>query len=209
MTAFSDITGQKFGRLVAIKPIRTKNRIMWLVKCSCGKEKIVQGYSLKIGRTKSCGCILIDTPSRRTHGGRHTRLYKTWCDIKQRCYKDTDGSKWYKDKGITICDEWIHDFAAFQHWAITNGYSDDLWIDRIDNALPYSPDNCRWVTPTESARNTSRNYRITAFGETKSLVEWSEDKRCRVSYSMLHDRVRRGWSPEIALVKPKQSNQYK
>lgn len=79
-----------------------------------------------------------------THGCTHTRLFSIWHNMKSRCYY-TKG-KDYKDygaRGITVCAEWLHDFAAFRDWAMTHGYRDDLSIDRIDNDKGYSLENCR------------------------------------------------------------------
>lgn len=59
MSAFMDLTGQKFNRLTVIKRVENNKlqKIMWLCKCECGNETVVCGYSLKSGHTKSCGCL--------------------------------------------------------------------------------------------------------------------------------------------------------
>jgi hypothetical protein len=64
----------------------------------------------------------------------------------------------------------------FRDWAVANGYRKGLSIDRINNNGPSSPDNCRWATAKEQNRNTRQNRIVTAWGETKTMVEWSEDK---------------------------------
>lgn len=54
-----DITGQKFGKLTAVAPtnLRRSGSVMWLCKCSCGREKLIQSGSLTEGSVKSCGCL--------------------------------------------------------------------------------------------------------------------------------------------------------
>jgi hypothetical protein len=107
----------------------------------------------------------------------------------------------YGQRGITVSPAWLADFNSFMNWALANGYSDDLSLDRIDNDGDYEPDNCRWATITQQNRNTSRVIRLTAYGETKTLSEWADDPRCQVSYSTLHQRLTTlGWDFEAALL---------
>lgn len=89
----------------------------------------------------------------RTHGLSLTRIYKCWADMKQRCLNKKH--KWYPKyggRGITVCDEWL-EFPAFYEWAIANGYSDNLTIERIDNDKGYYPGNCKWATQQEQSMN--------------------------------------------------------
>lgn len=79
------------------------------------------------------------------------RLYNIWSCMRQRCNNPKHtAARWYHDKGIRLCDEWESDFMRFQSWAFSNGYRDDLTIDRIDSDKGYSPDNCRWIPLTEN-----------------------------------------------------------
>lgn len=74
--------------------------------------------------------------------------------MKERCYKPSnDNYKYYGALGITICDEWLNDFSAFAHWSISNGYADNLTIDRIDVNGNYCPENCRFITRAENNKN--------------------------------------------------------
>jgi hypothetical protein len=73
--------------------------------------------------------------------------------MKHRCSSASDKRKYYFDRGITVCDEW-NDFSTFKEWALANGYTDELTIDRIDSSAGYSPSNCRFVTRKEQAQNT-------------------------------------------------------
>lgn len=154
-----DITGQRFGRLVAIYPIkgnRTTNRRKWLCKCDCGNTHLATYSNLAGGRIVSCGCQRKEQIKHVNlhHGLSGTRLHRIWVDMKSRtsnpnvpCYE------FYGGRGINVCDEWKNDFMAFYVWAIHNGYDDSLTLDRIDNEKGYAPDNCRWATMKEQAAN--------------------------------------------------------
>lgn len=92
----------------------------------------------------------------------------------------------YGGRGISVCEEWRNQ-KAFRIWAMSNGYSDNLTIDRIDNDKGYFPDNCRWVTIKKNCNNRSTSHKVTAFGKTMSLLEWSE--YLGISYNTLKKRV--------------------
>lgn len=117
-------------------------------KCGiCGK---IVNKSLTHGnRQISCGCKW----SSYKHGMKNTRLHKVWVKMKERCYNGNNPChKYWYGKGVVVCDEW-QEFIPFKDWALANGYSDDLQIDRIDGDGNYTPDNCRFVTQKENSRN--------------------------------------------------------
>ena len=114
-------------------------------------------------------------PKKYPTGTIGSRLYMIWNTMKQRCYvKSSTSYKRYGAKGITVCDEWRYSFYAFRDWALANGYSDELTIDRIDSKGSYEPNNCRWATYKEQANNTSKNRKFTYNGETHTIPEWSD-----------------------------------
>lgn len=137
-----------------------------------------------------------------SHHGRGTRLYSIWKAMKVRCYNlNFKAYPRYGGRGITVCEEWLHDFPAFRAWAMVNGYRDDLTIDRIDNKKGYSPDNCRWATYKQQANNTRRNILITIDGETASVAEICQMRG--INQHLVYDRITRlGWEPEKAINTP-------
>lgn len=111
-----------------------------------------------------------------THGAyaRNKRLYGIWNGMIHRCEdRKREKFKDYGGRGIKVCDAW-HDPNAFIDWALANGYSDGLQIDRKDNSGNYEPNNCRWVTPKENSRNTRRNKSLKLCGIEKTIAEWCE-----------------------------------
>lgn len=202
MSRLIDLTGQRFGRLTVIERDETiKNHIRWRCKCDCGKEIVAYKSSLDAGRTKSCGCLRASVAKAKAtrHGKSESRLYNIWIGMKTRCYNE--GSLRFRDyggRGITMCDEWLYNFKAFYEWAISNGYREDLTIDRIDNDGNYEPSNCRWVGWTEQQNNRRNNHVISLLGETHTMKEWSVI--VGIPYHTLARRINAsGWSIERAL----------
>lgn len=140
------------------------------------------------------------------HHGKGTRLYSIWKAMKVRCYNQNFRAyKRYGGRGITVCDEWLHDFPAFREWALQNGYRDDLTIDRIDNNKGYSPENCRWASYKTQANNTRRNIVVTIDGEEATIAEFCEKRG--ISPFLIYDRITRlGWTPERAFNEPPRKN---
>ena len=120
--------------------------------------------------------------------------------MKSRCYLPTFSRyEYYGGRGIKICQEWLgkNGFDNFYDWAMTNGYADDLTIDRIDTNKDYCPENCRWVDRKTQNNNTRINHYYTYNGETKTVSQWAE--LYNIHRCVLNNRLRRGWTFENAV----------
>ena len=101
------------------------------------------------------------------------RLYEIWVNMKTRCYNpNCYEAKYYSLKNITICDEWKNSYKNFEKWALSNGYTESLTIDRIDGNKGYCPSNCRWADYKTQNRNKSNNININIEGEIKNIKDW-------------------------------------
>lgn len=186
-----DITGQRFGRLTALRRIgRTRGRVsIWECQCECGKTHKAIISQLRNGTVQSCGCSRKkDNPISRE------RLFNIWQGMRKRCERPNAAYySRYGGRGIKICDEW-QSYYAFRKWALENGYDDHLSIDRKDNNKGYDPDNCRWITLREQQSNKSNNVFVDYYGESVTLAELS--RRTGLSIPMLHRRFHAGYRGE-------------
>jgi len=195
--AITDLTGQVFNSLTVLRLAGRSNRGLnsWVCRCICGVIKTIQQSHLRSGSTKSCGCQL------GTHRLSKTDEYHIWQTMKARCYNPNNHKyKRYGGRGIAVCDRWLQSFENFIA-DMGKRPSTSHSLDRINNDGDYTPQNCRWATPKEQARNTQTNRLITLNGVTRTLVEWREYYGLSVTqleYRMYHA----GWSAEKALTTP-------
>ena len=162
------------------------------------------------GETKSCGCLRKEITSQRykKHGLTKKTLHNAWINMKTRCDNPNYNEYHrYGGRGITYCEEW-KSFDNFMEWSLKNGFNETkdnngrnlLSLDRIDNNGNYEPNNCKWSTRIEQARNKSNNKKYLYKGKEyclRGLVELSF-----VNESSLRRRIKQGWAIEDAIETP-------
>lgn len=130
-----------------------------------------------------------------------TPEYHTWEGIKARCHNPSSHAfRRYGARGVFVCDRWRNSYDAF--FADMGQRPDGYTLDRIDSSGPYSPENCRWASMRTQQRNRGNNLHVTVYGLTLTLAEWVEILGW--NYTTVHERIRRGVPPEVALTTPPQ-----
>ena len=193
--------GEKYGRLTVIENHHPKDEVV--CRCECGNIKVARATNVFYGGTRSCGCLskegnnLIHGDGRK---GNRKRLYTIWKSMRERCTTPSQNRyKNYGGKGIKVCSEW-DDYSVFKEWALNNGYSDELSIDRIDVNGDYCPENCRWATVKQQNNNRRSNHYLIIDGIKKTATEWSEISG--IKPATIIARHNRGWSDKDAVFKP-------
>lgn len=195
-SGIKDITGQRFGKLVAIELDIVKNRkSYWKVKCDCGNEKIVRSDTLK--KITSCGCVKkeqdkINLFITNNHEMTRHSVYSIWHAMVSRCHNPNDHAyNDYGGRGIKVCEGW-QDIKKFAKWADEQGFEKgkNLSIERIDVNGNYCPDNCCWIERTLQPRNRRNTIKFSINGIEKPLSEWSELKR--IDHSLVLARYEKG-----------------
>ena len=200
--------GDKFHMLTLIKPIAKGRHPTWFVRCDCGVEKITRASRFFGSRPiLSCGCYRVPRPV-NPNALNQNPLYRTYHSMISRCGNKNDHL--YGGKGIKVCDRWkfgdgvVSGFTAFlidMGPKPTKAHS----IDRIDSNGDYSPENCRWATPKEQSRNTSKNIRVEVNGQSLCLLDAIQHLNAVVSYDCVLSRLEKGWPLEHAVSLPKLS----
>lgn len=195
--------GKKFGRLLVVGVDDSKpGDAVVTASCECGGTWVGKISTLRFGITRSCGCLNLDSIRKRstTHGMSKTVEYDTWQAIKSRCYNASgDDFHLYQGKGIKVCDRWLESFENF-YADMGKRPSDHHSIERKDSNKDYEPSNCYWATPTEQARNTSRNVRLEYRGRSQTLRAWQDE--LGFDYYGVKSRIYAGWSVAKAFETP-------
>lgn len=214
--------GSRFGRLVIndmrrdySNPDSKRQTLYAYCECDCGNVRRVNWYALKSGQTVSCGCrmreaaaenraasaVLSERNGTRING-KATRLYRIYRGIKTRLYNpNVQEYPRYGGRGLDMCGEWRNDFQSFRKWALRNGYSDLLTIERVDNKKGYYPSNCIWATPKEQGKNTKKTVYVEYNGKREKLLDLTE--RFGLSHNLVWERIHKlGMSVEEAIARP-------
>lgn len=192
-------------------------------------EKDKYGHYLYKGKCKICGYETVrpfshfSAPSAITNNYKHLdrngnyynfnkynwsneRIGSIFNGIKDRCYnKNNKSYKWYGEKGVKVCKKWIDNPKLFKNWALSNGYKDNLTIDRIDENKDYYPENCRWVTNINNAKYKSTTSLIEVDGETHTGKDWA--KILGFGINLINNYIRKyGLENTIKFIKKYQAN---
>lgn len=190
--------GARFERLVILS-LDIPRKVF--VRCDCGTEKLVGRDALISGRTRSCGCLCLETRTRHGHcrNSKRTRLYYAWSAMMHRCYNPNNKRfARYGGRGITVCQRW----HRFEHFAEDMGEPPKgRSIERRDNRLGYDPQNCCWATPTDQNNNRCCCRYFEFRGKRLTLPQWSRETG--LSLDAIQTRIMRlKWSIEKALTQP-------
>lgn len=205
-----DLSGKRFGRWEVLSRGENDKRgqAQYNCRCTCGTEKVVAGYSLRRGESKSCGCLSVEVArgrkgcknpgsGGRKHGMKGTPEYSAWSSMKGRCTNPKyENYKNYGGRGISVCQEW-HTFENF--YRDMGARPEGTSLDRIDVNGNYEPSNCRWGTEEEQCNNRT-NARLLEFnGKKQTIAQWSRE--LGIKYRTIHQRLRMKWSIKDTLTK--------
>lgn len=205
MPAATNLTGQRFGRLVALRQTRLRERTAHECICDCGNTIVVRSHSLIEGNTSSCGCLVRDLISKRTRKHLDTKSVEhiTWRRMKVRCQNPKDKSfANYGGRGIKVCDRWLNDYSAFLA-DMGRRPSPRHSLDRKDVNGDYEPSNCRWATMLEQNNNRRSNRLVEFNGVLVSIAEAVRRSGSSSTPFMVVNRLNNGWSLHDALTVPK------
>ncbi len=148
------LVGKKFERWLVLG--ESEKPRYYTCKCDCGSQKDVYSGNLLSGKSKSCGCLSAEMAKDRetTHGMSGTKTYAAYCSMLSRVGGSTTNSDYYTERGIDVSLEWKECFGNF--FADMGECPEGMWLERIDNNLGYSKENCKWETPSRQGSNRRR-----------------------------------------------------
>ena len=204
----ASLIGKKFGRITFTGDSGDPKHLDAV--CDCGKVIKARFSDVSRGRTVSCGCFALEWSRRpkmflKTHGKSHQPTWRSWMSMKGRCHAPNKAdSKNYKERGILVCDRWLGSKGFENFYSDMGDRPIGMTIDRINNDLGYSPDNCKWSTVGEQMSNRRNTMRLVIDGESKTALEWSN--LTGVSYHLIRSRVYSGWDHKRAVFDPVQES---
>jgi hypothetical protein len=193
---------QRYGKLQFIEEAgkNKHGQKLWRLVCDCGKECVKLAGAVKIGHTKSCGCLLRSGLSNRRHGKRHSQIYNVWCNMKARCSNPHHPAYHnYGRRGIGFSPDW----EAFENFLRDVGEppSPEHTLDRINNDGNYELGNVRWTSRAVQSRNNRSNILVTIGDTTKCLHDWCDDYQ--ISPGSVYRRLANGEDIVSAIVRSK------
>lgn len=202
MAKFVDRTGFVYGRLTVVSKTDSRasgGSVVWLCRCSCGKETTASGSILQAGQKQSCGCYFIEVAAAKgramkKHGMTNTKSHKAWVGMRQRC-SNKRNKKFpdYGGRGIVVCDRW----ELFENFIADMGEpKDGESIDRIDVNGNYCTENCRWANQLTQQNNRRDNVEIWLDGYRKTLAQYARDHG--LDQDKIQRRLKKGWAVERA-----------
>lgn len=209
-----DFIGRRFGRLVVVSFLgsrphphakyRAKSKArFWECLCDCGQIVEHHTSALNSGNVRSCGCLRRDQryiSKNKKHGMTNIPEHNVWSQMLMRCHNtDHHAYELYGGRGILVCEQWQNSFATFIA-DMGRRPSPKHTLDRIDNNLGYSPENCRWATWREQSQNKRTNQFLTFQGQTLCIAEW--ERRLGFSSGLIRYRQKRGFSLENIMTTP-------
>lgn len=201
--------GMRFGFLTTLSKARENGRTYWEVICDCGARKKVQQGQIRGAKRpiKSCGCKRIELlrAAHLTHGqslkgkSEHYSTFVAWQSMIWRCNNKARADyKHYGGRGISVCQRWA---SSFQNFIDDMGPKPSQHsLGRIDNDGNYEPNNCRWETLSQQARNKRTNRVITYEGKSMTLVEWAE--ATGLNRDTISKRLEAGWTVAQSITRP-------
>lgn len=170
---FSDLVGQRFWHLVVLARAPGKSPVRWLCVCDCGNLHVAAGAYMRQGKIKRCPSCTVAAKTKHGHAknGARSKLYAVWVSMHQRCENpDAQNYENYGGRGIAVCERW-HAFESFL--ADMGEAPPRTSLDRIDNNLGYSAENCRWADQKTQMANTRHAHLVTIRGETRPISDWA------------------------------------